>query len=198
MTILSNCDDDDIFRMCRLDVRQGEHGNWVPGLTSVPVESLQNVFDLLQVADRNRSQTATNMNEHSSRSHMMLTVNVVSENLVTGVVGRGKLNLVSSQPTPRPMHHALISLPPDSRHAAAGGSRRLRAYQQVRGHWAGAQGGAEHQQVAIRPRGRDRSARVQAVARALPQLHSHVPAAGQCLCTGVLVPHLGLTQITHP
>lgn len=36
----------------------------------------------------------TNMNEHSSRSHMMLTVTVISENKVTGVVTRGKLNLV--------------------------------------------------------------------------------------------------------
>ena len=36
----------------------------------------------------------TNMNEHSSRSHMMLTVTVISENKVTGTVTRGKLNLV--------------------------------------------------------------------------------------------------------
>jgi len=34
------------------------------------------------------------MNEHSSRSHMIMTVNVTSENRVTGVVSRGKLNLV--------------------------------------------------------------------------------------------------------
>ena len=34
------------------------------------------------------------MNEHSSRSHMMLTVSVTGENLATGVVSRGKLNLV--------------------------------------------------------------------------------------------------------
>lgn len=85
----------EIYGLCfRLDVRQGEHGNHVPGLTQVPVENLQNVFDLLAVADRNRSQTATNMNEHSSRSHMMLTVNVVTENLVNGQITRGKLNLV--------------------------------------------------------------------------------------------------------
>jgi Kinesin motor domain len=40
------------------------------------------------------STAMTNMNEHSSRSHMMLTVTVISENKVTGVVTRGKLNLV--------------------------------------------------------------------------------------------------------
>jgi hypothetical protein len=35
------------------------------------------------------------MNEHSSRSHMMLTVSIVSESVVTGQTTRGKLNLVS-------------------------------------------------------------------------------------------------------
>jgi kinesin family protein C2/C3 len=58
------------------------------------VTNIQSVFELLAVADRNRSQTATNMNEHSSRSHMMLTVTVVTENISTGNVTRGRLNLV--------------------------------------------------------------------------------------------------------
>jgi kinesin family protein C2/C3 len=78
----------------KLEIRQSDQGNYVPGLTQIPVESLQNVIDLLAVADRNRSSAATNMNEHSSRSHMMLTVTVVSENLTLGVTTRGKLNLV--------------------------------------------------------------------------------------------------------
>ena len=34
------------------------------------------------------------MNEHSSRSHMMLSATITSENLLTGVTTRGKLNLV--------------------------------------------------------------------------------------------------------
>lgn len=78
----------------KLEVRQGEFGNHVPGLTMVAVEEARGVFDLFGLADRNRSQTATNMNEHSSRSHMMLTVHVVSEHRATGAVSRGKLNLV--------------------------------------------------------------------------------------------------------
>ncbi len=78
----------------KLEIRQSDQGNYVPGLTQVPVESLQNVIDLLAVADRNRSSASTNMKEHSSRSHMMLTVTVVSENLTLGVTTRGKLNLV--------------------------------------------------------------------------------------------------------
>jgi hypothetical protein len=41
-----------------------------------------------------RSQSRTNMNEHSSRSHMMLTVTITSEHRPTGTSSRGKLNLV--------------------------------------------------------------------------------------------------------
>mmetsp|Transcript_24427 Transcript_24427/g.35896 ORF Transcript_24427/g.35896 Transcript_24427/m.35896 type:complete len:249 (-) Transcript_24427:99-845(-) len=78
----------------KLDVKQGPNGNYVPGLTEVPVTSNAEVSDLLALADRNRSQTSTNMNEHSSRSHMMLTVTVVAENRTANVTARGKLNLV--------------------------------------------------------------------------------------------------------
>jgi hypothetical protein len=46
------------------------------------------------MADTNRSSATTNMNEHSSRSHMMLTVTIISENKHTGQISRGKLNLV--------------------------------------------------------------------------------------------------------
>eukprot|EP01038_Epipyxis_sp_PR26KG_P012420 gene12420-16657_t len=78
----------------KLEVKIGEYGNYVPGLTTIVVENIQRVFELLQFADRNRSQAKTDMNEHSSRSHMMLTVTVVSEFKATGNITRGKLNLV--------------------------------------------------------------------------------------------------------
>lgn len=41
-----------------------------------------------------RSQASTKMNEHSSRSHMMLQVTVVSESKRSNLVQRGKLSLV--------------------------------------------------------------------------------------------------------
>lgn len=78
----------------KLEILRGEWGNYVPGLTSVPVTKLEDLHALLATADRNRSSGTTKMNEHSSRSHMMLTVNIISEHLQTGVVTRGKLNLV--------------------------------------------------------------------------------------------------------
>ena len=48
----------------------------------------------MKVAEKHRSQQATNMNEHSSRSHMMLSVTVASHNKLTGFQTRGKLHLV--------------------------------------------------------------------------------------------------------
>lgn len=78
----------------KLEIRHGERGTFVQGLTNIEVDSLENVMDLLSVADRNRSQASTNLNEHSSRSHMIVTVSVTSENILTGVITRGKLNLV--------------------------------------------------------------------------------------------------------
>ena len=81
-------------------MKQGEFGNHVPGLTNVVVASLSDVANLMAISDRNRSSACTNMNEHSSRSHMMLTVNMVSQNKLTGVTSRGKLNLVDLAGTP--------------------------------------------------------------------------------------------------
>lgn len=78
----------------KLSVKMGEFGNYVQGLTQVPVEDNDAVLRLIQTADRNRSSAITNMNEHSSRSHMILTVSVLSEFRATNTVYRGKLNLV--------------------------------------------------------------------------------------------------------
>lgn len=39
----------------RLDIRQGEHGNYVPNLTVVPVTEMKEVIELLNLADKNRS-----------------------------------------------------------------------------------------------------------------------------------------------
>jgi kinesin family member C2/C3 len=66
----------------KLEIRQGDHGNYVPNLTIVPVTKMDQVVELLTFADRNRSKASTNMNEHSSRSHLMLSVNVESTNKV--------------------------------------------------------------------------------------------------------------------
>lgn len=78
----------------KLEVKMGEHGNYVPGLTSRRVNGMQEVLNLIAMADKHRTSATTNMNEHSSRSHMIVTATVISEYLPTNVVTRGKLNLV--------------------------------------------------------------------------------------------------------
>jgi len=48
----------------------------------------------MELADTNRSSACTNMNEHSSRSHLMLTVYLNSLNRATRQQTRAKLNLI--------------------------------------------------------------------------------------------------------
>jgi len=63
------------------------------GLTKVSVSSLQDVIEVMTRGNRNRSVAATNMNDQSSRSHMVMQVTISS-----GTTGQpqtiGQLNLV--------------------------------------------------------------------------------------------------------
>mmetsp|Transcript_25019 Transcript_25019/g.57491 ORF Transcript_25019/g.57491 Transcript_25019/m.57491 type:complete len:1369 (+) Transcript_25019:199-4305(+) len=62
-----------------LDVRRNQDGRIeVPGLTKEKVTSINEVMELLKRGNGNRSTAATDMNEHSSRSHMVLIVDVYS------------------------------------------------------------------------------------------------------------------------
>jgi len=62
-----------------LDVKRNKNGGLeVPGLTKVEVQTLQDVASLLKTGNENRATATTNMNEHSSRSHMVLKVEVSS------------------------------------------------------------------------------------------------------------------------
>ena len=48
------------------------------------MNSLDEVTELMELGEQNRSSHATDMNEHSSRSHSMLSVYVASKNTLTG------------------------------------------------------------------------------------------------------------------
>lgn len=67
---------------------------YVPGLTCVEVESVADVWDLMERGSANRAQHATDMNAHSSRSHLILSVNVASVNRASAVRSSGTLSLV--------------------------------------------------------------------------------------------------------
>jgi len=78
----------------KLTIRRGENGNHVPGLTRRQVASAEEVLRIMRNGYQARSTFATNANEHSSRSHCMLSVYVVATNKITNLVARGKLHLV--------------------------------------------------------------------------------------------------------
>lgn len=94
-----------------LEVRQGPQGNHVPDCRLEVVSSVEAVNELWLEGSRNRSVASTNMNEHSSRSHLIVSVFVEGLNLATGIrtfganyisalffssqfISTGKLNLV--------------------------------------------------------------------------------------------------------
>jgi len=64
----------DCERRKKLQVRQGKEGICVPDLTVKEVASADEVEDLLELGQRNRSVAKTDMNEHSSRSHLLVQI----------------------------------------------------------------------------------------------------------------------------
>lgn len=62
-----------------LDIRRSPEGRIeVPNLTKEDVDSIDEVMKILERGNSNRATACTDMNEHSSRSHMVLSVDVSS------------------------------------------------------------------------------------------------------------------------
>ncbi|KAK9054792.1 hypothetical protein SSX86_025871 [Deinandra increscens subsp. villosa] len=79
----------------KLEVKQSAEGTQeVPGLSEAPVHKTDEVWELLKRGSRVRSVGSTNANELSSRSHCLLRVTVLGENLVNGQRTRSHLWLV--------------------------------------------------------------------------------------------------------
>eukprot|EP00250_Pteridium_aquilinum_P014959 c22305_g1_i1 orf=540-3911(-) len=80
----------------RLGIRNSSqlHGVNVPDASMLPVNSTADVFKLMKIGQRNRAIGATALNEHSSRSHSVLTVHVQGTELASGAVLHGCLHLV--------------------------------------------------------------------------------------------------------
>ena len=77
-----------------LKVAQGKSGTVIVDLTIYPVASLEEVLKHMRFGTRNRAVGRTDMNEHSSRSHLVVTVHVTSRNAVTQQTFSGKLHLI--------------------------------------------------------------------------------------------------------
>ena len=79
----------------KLDVRQTAEGiNVVQGLIEEDVASAERVAALMAVGQSNRAVGSHDMNEHSSRSHSILTLTCRGRNLRDGSTTFGKLHLI--------------------------------------------------------------------------------------------------------
>jgi kinesin family protein C2/C3 len=78
----------------KLDIRQTPEGNIVQGLTEVTVSTPLQVADLMAQGQANRAVGAHDMNEHSSRSHSILTIVCRGKNKLDGSTSFGKLHLI--------------------------------------------------------------------------------------------------------
>lgn len=61
-------------RSTKLQVRQEKGRNIVPGLTMQPVSTPEDVDNLLSTGQQHRAVACTDMNSHSSRSHLMVQI----------------------------------------------------------------------------------------------------------------------------
>lgn len=78
----------------KLDVRHNSEGSNVSGLTEVEVCAAVQVFEVLERGRVNRAVGSHDMNEHSSRSHSILTILCKGKNMIDGKSTFGKLNLI--------------------------------------------------------------------------------------------------------
>ena len=72
----------------------GPYGQYVSNLAEMQVRTTEEIESIMAKASANRSEGKTDMNLHSSRSHMLLYVLVRTTNNNTGVQSYGKLSLV--------------------------------------------------------------------------------------------------------
>jgi len=79
----------------KYSVKSGKDGSvFIDGLVEREVTNMEEVLDAMAVADTNRTSAKTHMNEHSSRSHMLLSVFVRGFNKPANIEYRGRLYLV--------------------------------------------------------------------------------------------------------
>ncbi|CAN4111141.1 unnamed protein product [Withania somnifera] len=79
----------------KLEIKQSAEGTQeVPGLVEARVHSTDEVWELLKSGSRARSVGSTSANELSSRSHCLLRVTVLGDNLINGQRTRSHLWLV--------------------------------------------------------------------------------------------------------
>ena len=79
----------------KLEIRMAEKGGYeIPGITKIPVASETEVQQAISKGSSNRTVGQHNMNEHSSRSHLVLTFYALVVSKRDGAISRAKLHLI--------------------------------------------------------------------------------------------------------
>ncbi|KAI3518996.1 hypothetical protein L1887_07955 [Cichorium endivia] len=79
----------------KLEIKQASEGfHNIPGLVEAKVENIKEVWNVLKAGSSARVVGSNNVNEHSSRSHCMLSIMVKAKNLINGECTKSKLWLV--------------------------------------------------------------------------------------------------------
>lgn len=78
----------------KLSIHHDQDGVYVDGLKQESVDSTEALERVMALGDEHRSVSATKMNIHSSRSHMLMQVYVNGYNKISKVTTAGKLTLV--------------------------------------------------------------------------------------------------------
>ncbi len=71
-----------------------KRGIFIEDLTEVDIVSPEEVFEILQDGQKNRAVASTNMNERSSRSHVIFIISITQNNMEDMSAKSGKLYLV--------------------------------------------------------------------------------------------------------
>lgn len=77
-----------------LELRERENGVCVPNLHSVLCKSVDDMLNVMNVGNKNRTVGFTNMNEHSSRSHAVFVIKIEMCEIDSTAIKVGCLNLV--------------------------------------------------------------------------------------------------------
>jgi len=79
----------------KLDVKMNADGSaTVPGLTEIPVDTVEEVLKCMEDAQANRTVMQTDMNDESSRSHSIVQVKTVCKHFKDKKELTGKINLI--------------------------------------------------------------------------------------------------------
>ncbi|KAL0643368.1 hypothetical protein Bca4012_041658 [Brassica carinata] len=82
-------------RRLKLEIKKDSKGMvFVENVTTIPISTLEELRMIIERGSERRHVSGTNMNEESSRSHLILSVVIESIDLQTQSVARGKLSFV--------------------------------------------------------------------------------------------------------